>query len=52
MRICGLLLGPPLSQPRWADRLDEAVEHLGLEIATQREADAELEALQTSTGWV
>jgi hypothetical protein len=47
MRICDLLLGPPLGRARLADRLDEAARQLGAELATQREADAELEALQT-----
>jgi hypothetical protein len=27
-RICDLLLGPPLSQARWADRPGEAIEHI------------------------
>jgi hypothetical protein len=47
MRICDLLLGPPPGRARLADRLDEAARQLGAELATQREADAELEALQT-----
>jgi hypothetical protein len=37
MRICDLLLGPPPSQARLADHLDEAIRQLGVE----------LEALQT-----
>jgi hypothetical protein len=28
-KICDLLLGPPLVQARWADRLDEAAGWLG-----------------------
>jgi hypothetical protein len=31
-----------------ADRLDEASEQLGVELATKKEVDAELEALRTS----
>jgi hypothetical protein len=29
VRICDLLLGLPLSQARWDDHLDKAVEQLG-----------------------
>jgi hypothetical protein len=48
VRICDLLLGPPLGWPRLVDRLDKAAEQLRAELAAQREADAELEALRTS----
>jgi hypothetical protein len=44
-RIYNLLLGPPLSQARLADLLDEATRQLGSELAAWWEADAELEAL-------
>jgi hypothetical protein len=42
-----LLLRPSLSQARWADRLDKAVEWLGAELVARREVNAELEALWT-----
>jgi hypothetical protein len=48
MRICDLLLGPPTGRARLAGRLNEAVGQLGVELATWREADVELEALWTS----
>jgi hypothetical protein len=52
VRICDLLLGPPSSRAQLADRLDEAVGQLRVELATQQEANAELEALRTSTAQV
>jgi hypothetical protein len=48
MRICDLLLGPPLGQARWANHLDEAVGRLGAELAARQEVDAELKVMQTS----
>jgi hypothetical protein len=48
MRICALLLGPPLSQARWANRLDEVDGRLEAELGARREVDAELEALWDS----
>jgi hypothetical protein len=48
VRIYDLLLGPPPGRARLADRLDKAVGQLGAELATRREVDTELEALQTS----
>jgi hypothetical protein len=45
--IYNLLLGPSLSQARWADRLDKAVERHGAELVARREVNAELEALWT-----
>jgi hypothetical protein len=47
VRICNLLLGPPFGRLRLADRLDEATEQLGAELATRQEVDAALEALWT-----
>jgi hypothetical protein len=47
MRICNLLLGPPTSQARLADHLDEATGQLRVEMAARREADVELEAMWT-----
>jgi hypothetical protein len=47
-RIYNLLLGTPLGQARLADRLDEAIGQLRVELAPWWEADAELEALRTS----
>jgi hypothetical protein len=47
-RICDLLLGSPPNRVRWANHMDEAVGQLSVELAARREADAELEALQTS----
>jgi hypothetical protein len=35
-----------------ADHLDEATRQLGIEVAAQQEADAEMEALRTSAAWV
>jgi hypothetical protein len=35
-----------------ADRLDEATEQRGAELATRREVNAELEGLQTLVTWV
>jgi hypothetical protein len=32
VRICDPLLGPPLDQAQWADRLDEATMQLGVEL--------------------
>jgi hypothetical protein len=48
MRIWNLFLGPPPGQARLADHLDEAIGQLRVELATQRDADLELEALWTS----
>jgi hypothetical protein len=48
MRICDLLLGPPIGWARLVDRLDEATRQLRVELATRWEANAELEALRTS----
>jgi hypothetical protein len=45
VRIYDLLLGPPSSQARWADQLDEATGRLEVELAERRQVDAELEAL-------
>jgi hypothetical protein len=47
VRIYDLLLGPPPSQAWLADRLDEAVRQLRVELATRREDNTELEALRT-----
>jgi hypothetical protein len=44
-RICNLLLRSPPSQAWLADHLDEAAGQLREELATRREAEAELEAL-------
>jgi hypothetical protein len=52
MRICNLLLGPPPSRARLADRLDNAIGQRGVELAARREADVELEAQLTSATWV
>jgi hypothetical protein len=46
MRIYDLLLGTPPGRARLADHLDKAAEHLWVELAAQREVDAELEVLQ------
>jgi hypothetical protein len=50
--ICDLLLGPPPGRVQLADCLDEAAGQLRMELATQREAEAELEALRSSAVWV
>jgi hypothetical protein len=47
VRVCDQLLGPPPSWARLVDHLDEAIRQLRVELATQREANVELEALQT-----
>jgi hypothetical protein len=52
VRICDLLLGPPLGQARWVDRLGKAVGRLGVELVARREVDAELEALRSSAAQV
>jgi hypothetical protein len=52
VRICDLLLGPPLGQARWADRLGKVVRRLGVELVARREVDAELEALRSSVAQV
>jgi hypothetical protein len=52
VRICDLLLGLPLGQARWADRLDEATRQLGAKLVARWEVDAELEALRTSVARV
>jgi hypothetical protein len=49
MRIYDLLLGPPPSQARWADHLVVAARRLEVELAAQRQVDAELETLRIST---
>jgi hypothetical protein len=48
VRICDLLLGPPPSWARLVDHLDKATGQLRVELAAQREVDAELKALRTS----
>jgi hypothetical protein len=48
MRICDLLLRPPIGRARLVDRLDEATGQLRVELDTRWEAAAELEALRTS----
>jgi hypothetical protein len=48
VRICDLLLEPLPSQAQWPDRLGEATRRLEAELATQRQVEAELEALWTS----
>jgi hypothetical protein len=50
-RIYHLLLGSPSGRARLADRLEESVGWLRMELATRWEADAELEALWTSAAW-
>jgi hypothetical protein len=45
MRICDFLLGLPFGRARLVDHLDEATGWPGTELATRREANAELEAL-------
>jgi hypothetical protein len=52
MRIYDLLIGPPSSWSRLAGRLDKAIEQLGVELATWREVNAELEALRALATWV
>jgi hypothetical protein len=52
MRIYDLLIGPPSSWSRLAGRLDKATEQLGVELATWREVNAELEALRALATWV
>jgi hypothetical protein len=51
-RICDLLLGPPTSQVRLVDRLEEAARLLSVELAARREADTELDTLWTSSTWI
>jgi hypothetical protein len=46
--ICDLLLGPPFGQARLTDHLDEATGQLRVELATQREVDAEVVTLWAS----
>jgi hypothetical protein len=48
VRLCDLILGSPFSQAR----LEEAAGQLEVEHAARWEADAELEALQSSTARV
>jgi hypothetical protein len=43
-RIYDMLLGPPPSQARWADRLAEAAERLEAELSARRLVNAELGA--------
>jgi hypothetical protein len=52
VRIYSLLLGPPSSQARWADHLDEATGRLEVELAERRQVDTELEALWSSAALV
>jgi hypothetical protein len=52
VRIYDLLFGPPPSLAWVADRLDETVGHLRVELAAQWETDAKLEALWTLAVWV
>jgi hypothetical protein len=52
VRLCDLILGSPFSQARLADRLEEAAGQLEVEHAARWEADAELEALRSSTARV
>jgi hypothetical protein len=47
MRIYDLLLKAPPGQARWADYLGEAARRLDVDLASQRQVDAELEALRT-----
>jgi hypothetical protein len=52
VKICDLLLGPP---PRWAwlaDNLEEVARCLRVELEAWRDAEAMLEALQSSMVWV
>jgi hypothetical protein len=51
-KICDLLFWPPPDRARLTDRLDKAARQLRVELAARREADAELEALQSSTALV
>jgi hypothetical protein len=51
-KIYDLLLGLPLDQARWANRLNEATGRLEAELTAQRQVDTELEALRTSAAWV
>jgi hypothetical protein len=48
MRICDLLLGPPISRARLVDHLDEAAGQLRVELVAGWEVDAELGAPRTS----
>jgi hypothetical protein len=48
VRVCYLILVPPSGQAQLADQLEAATGWLGVEQATGREADAELEALRSS----
>jgi hypothetical protein len=47
-RICDLLRGLPTGWAQLADRLDETVRQLRVELAARQEADADLEVLRTS----
>jgi hypothetical protein len=48
-KICDLLLEPPPSRAWLANHLEEAVGRLRVELDAQREAEAKLDALQSST---
>jgi hypothetical protein len=47
--VCDLILGPPSSRDRLADRVEEVIGQLWVEQATRREADTKLEAPRSST---
>jgi hypothetical protein len=47
-----MLLGLPTGQARLANHLDEAARQFMAELAARQEADAEMEALQTSAARV
>jgi hypothetical protein len=49
MRIYDLPIGPPSGRARLANRLDDAIGHLGVKQVARWEVDAELDALRTST---
>jgi hypothetical protein len=46
--VCDLILGPPSSRDRLADRVEEVIGQLWVEQATRREADTKLEAPRSS----
>jgi hypothetical protein len=52
VRIYDLLLGPPSSQARLANHLNEAAGQFGVEQASRREVDVEVKALWTLATWV
>jgi hypothetical protein len=47
-KICTLLIGPLVSQPRWTDHLDEATEWLEVGNAKWHQVNAKLDALHAS----